>query len=68
MPIQPLAVSKLNTALQIALVAVVLGRLGLGIGDWGATRVLIYAVALTTVLSGGGYIVRWARGPARESA
>ena len=68
MPIQPLAVSKLNTALQIALVAVVLGRLGLGVGDWGATRVLIYAVALTTVLSGGGYIVRWARGPARESA
>ncbi len=68
MPIQPLAVSKLNTALQIALIAVVLGRLGLGVGDWGATSVLIYAVALTTVLSGGGYLVRWVRGPARESA
>ncbi len=68
MPIRPLVVSKLNTALQIALIAVVLGRLGLGVRDWGATTVLIYAVALTTVLSGAGYLVRWARGPARESA
>jgi cardiolipin synthase (CMP-forming) len=67
-PVKPLAVSKLNTALQIALIAVVLGRLGLGVSDWGATSVLVYAVALTTILSGGGYLVRWARGPARESA
>ena len=67
-PVQPLAVSKLNTALQIALIALVLGRLGLGAEDWGTTTALIYAVALTTVLSGGGYLVRWARGPARESA
>ncbi len=67
-PTQPLAISKLNTALQIMLVAVVLGRLGLGVEDWGATTVLIYVVALTTVLSGGGYLVRWLRGPARESA
>ncbi|HUB94913.1 MAG TPA: CDP-alcohol phosphatidyltransferase family protein [Stellaceae bacterium] len=64
---RPLAVSKLNTALQIALVAFVLGRLGLGIPDFAATAILTYAVALTTVLSGGGYLVRWARGPASES-
>ena len=44
------------------LVAVVLGRLGFGIGDFGCRIVLIYAVALTTVLSGAGYVVRWWRG------
>jgi cardiolipin synthase (CMP-forming) len=64
---RPLWVSKLNTALQIALVAVVLGRPGLGIDDHGATWLLIFAVALTTVLSGGGYLVRWMRGPAGEA-
>jgi cardiolipin synthase len=67
-PTKPLWVSKLNTALQITLVAVVLGRLGLGVPDFGATVVLIYVVALTTVLSGGGYLVRWMRGSAGEHA
>jgi cardiolipin synthase (CMP-forming) len=59
---KPLAISKLNTALQIALVAVVLARLGLGIGDYGVSQMLVYAVALTTVLSSAGYVVRFARG------
>ena len=67
-PTTPLFISKLNTALQITLVATVLARLGLGFGDFGATQVLIYASALTTVLSGGGYLVRWMRGPAGERA
>ena len=67
-PTKPLAVSKLNTALQIALVAVVLAQLGLGLADFGAALVLGYAVALTTVLSGGGYLVRWMRGSAGEGA
>ncbi len=62
---EPLAVSKLNTALQIALVAVVLARLGLGIRDFGAVPVLIYGVGSTTVISGAGYLVRWARALAR---
>ena len=57
---EPLFVSKLNTALQIALVAVVLGRLGLGVPDFGLGTVLIYAVAATTVISGVAYLVRWA--------
>ena len=59
---RPLAVSKLNTGLQIVLVAVVLARLGLGIDDHHLSDVLIYAVGLTTVLSGAGYVVRWWRG------
>jgi len=58
---RPLGVSKLNTALQIALVAVTLGRLGLGVEDFHLGEALIYGVALTTVLSGAGYVVRWAR-------
>ena len=66
-PTTPLAVSKLNTALQITLVAAVLAQLGLGLADFGVTLVLVYAVALTTVLSGGGYLVRWMRGPAGEA-
>jgi cardiolipin synthase len=58
---EPLAVSKLNTVLQIILATVTLARLGLGIGDLGLGSALIYAVAATTLLSGGGYLVRWAR-------
>lgn len=58
---EPLAVSKLNTALQIGLIALVLARLGLGMTDFGIAKGLVYAVAATTVISGGGYLVRWAR-------
>jgi cardiolipin synthase len=62
MPSQPLAVSKLNTALQIILIAAVLARLGLHLPDYGVVEILIYAVGATTVISGAGYLVRWARG------
>lgn len=58
---EPVAVSKLNTAMQIALIAVLLGRLGLNIEDFGLTHVLIYTVGTTTVLSGAAYLVRWVR-------
>jgi cardiolipin synthase len=58
---EPLLVSKLNTALQIALIGIVLAGLGLGLDDFGLSTVLIYAVAVTTVVSGAGYLVRWAR-------
>jgi len=57
----PLYISKLNTALQILLVAFVLARLGLGLGDGPVTPVLVGAVAVTTILSGASYFVRWAR-------
>jgi cardiolipin synthase len=57
----PLYISKLNTAMQIALVAYVLARLGLGWADGRATEVLVVVTALTTVLSGFSYLVRWAR-------
>jgi cardiolipin synthase len=57
----PLYISKVNTLVQIALVGFVLARLGLGIETGPATWLLTAAAALTTVLSGLSYLVRWAR-------
>jgi cardiolipin synthase (CMP-forming) len=57
----PLYISKLNTLLQIALVGYVLGRLGMGFPDGVLTDVLVGLTAVTTVLSGLSYLIRWAR-------
>ncbi len=59
--IQPLLISKLNTFAQIVLAALTLAMLGLGIGDRLLIDALIYAVATTTLLSGGSYLFKWAR-------
>jgi cardiolipin synthase (CMP-forming) len=57
----PLYISKINTGLQIALVAFVLARLGLG-ADWGNIDIVLsYAVIATTILSGLSYVLRWTR-------
>lgn len=60
-PWQPLIISKINTALQIVLAAFTLARLGYGAADYGAVMILVLVVAATTILSGGAYLVRWAR-------
>jgi cardiolipin synthase len=57
----PLYISKVNTLAQIALVVYVLGRLGLGFADGLVTDFLVIVTAVTTVLSGLSYLVRWAR-------
>ena len=58
---KPLIISKVNTAAQIALIVLVLGELGLG-GEWPLPRMaMVYLVAVTTLLSGGAYIVEWYR-------
>jgi cardiolipin synthase (CMP-forming) len=59
--LDPLYISKVNTLLQIAVVGFVLARPGLGIEAEPVTSLLIAAVAVTTVLSGLSYLVRWAR-------
>jgi cardiolipin synthase (CMP-forming) len=56
---EPLYISKANTVLQILLAAVTLARLGFRIDDHGLGGLLVLAVAATTILSGGAYLVRW---------
>ncbi len=64
-PIRPLGISKLNTALQIGLVGVVLLLAGLGAADEPTLRaaraVLIWTVAGSTLASGAAYVVSVAR-------
>lgn len=64
----PLRISKLNTAAQITLAALVLGEFGLGIGTHALVTWMGYLVAATTVLSGFGYLIRWMRGTTSTAA
>ncbi len=58
---RPLFVSKSNTAAQIALAAIILAKLGLSLSISGVIEVAVYVVAASTVVSGAGYIVSWAK-------
>jgi cardiolipin synthase len=58
---RPLIISKINTATQIGLAAVVLAELGLQLDIMGGIEVMIYLVGSTTVISGASYMVSWAR-------
>jgi cardiolipin synthase len=62
--IRPLYVSKVNTVLQIVLVAITLLQGGFGLGLPGLGAVLVWAVALTTLASGAAYVWKAARGDA----
>jgi cardiolipin synthase (CMP-forming) len=62
----PLYISKINTLVQAFLIAFVLARLGLGADAALSTVLLVYLAAVTTVLSGLSYLVRWARILARS--
>lgn len=58
--LRPLRISKLNTAAQIILIAVVLGQPGLGITlPEGVMMILIWVTGITTLLSGAAYLVTW---------
>lgn len=58
---QPLVISKVNTATQFAFAAAVLAFVGFGIEGGYFMDVLKYLVAATTVASGGAYVVEWSR-------
>ena len=65
-PTHPLFISKVNTGMQVAMVGYVLARRGLG-GEAGPVDLALgIAVAVTTVVSGLTYLVRWARILARS--
>lgn len=59
--IKALPISKLNTALQLLLVAVALGLPAFAMEAPGVVMALVWAVALGSVASGMGYLVRLAR-------
>ena len=56
---QPLMISKLNTAVQIVLVCVVLAEIGIGAPTFDLLPVLTIITAVTTVASGVAYLCRW---------
>ena len=60
--LDPLKVSKVNTLFQILLVVVVLAGLYLGLPILDIMKdYLIFFVAITTIISGAGYLLRWFR-------
>ena len=62
---RPAMLSKVNTGVQIFLAAIVLAQAGAAIGISGLIALAQYAVIVTTVASGGWYLVAWARKAAR---
>lgn len=66
--VRPVLVSKVNTGLQIFLAGAVLAQSGLSIAIAEIVDVAAYAVVLTTVGSGGWYLVVWARHMASNGA
>jgi cardiolipin synthase len=63
---QPLLVSKLNTTVQIMLAVLILARLGLDLDSGWLEGIMIWAVAVTTFLSGGAYVITWGRRALQE--
>jgi cardiolipin synthase len=63
--VHPLAISKVNTAAQIALAVLVLAEGGLQLGLLPYIHMLIWSVGLTTGLSAAVYLVIWMKRMAR---
>jgi cardiolipin synthase len=59
--IKPLLVSKLNTAAQIALAALVLGMKAMAMELGSAAEIGMATVAALTLASAGAYLARWLR-------
>lgn len=59
--VHPAMVSKINTGMQMFFATVVLAETGLGFELGWPVEALSYCVIATTVVSGGWYLVAWAR-------
>lgn len=59
--VEPMMLSKVNTALQIGLVAVVIGKRAFELPVPAVVEAGVWLVAATTVLSGVAYVVTWMR-------
>lgn len=59
--VKPIFVSKLNTAMQIVLVTLVLVDLAFAIGLPVARSALVFVVAALTIVSAAAYLVTWLR-------
>ena len=60
--IAPTYISKINTALQIAFAALVIARFAFDLPELAEPIALLaFAVGASTVISGGGYLIAWAR-------
>lgn len=55
----PLYISKVNTAAQITLAGIVLAGPGLGLDLPFLSKALVYIVATTTFASGAAYVIKW---------
>ena len=63
---RPLMISKVNTALLLVLVTALLAKLAFRFDDHGVVTALTYLGGITTIASGGAYLVRWSRGVGPE--
>ena len=57
----PLAVSRLNTVVQIVLAGLVLALASLGVPGGGIAAMMVVVVGATTAISGAAYAVAWLR-------
>ncbi|MEC8137585.1 MAG: CDP-alcohol phosphatidyltransferase family protein, partial [Pseudomonadota bacterium] len=57
--VEPISISKLNTVLQISMVAFALGQPAVGLDLPQVMSALIYLVTFTTIVSGTLYLARW---------
>ena len=63
----PTVVSKVNTAAQILLAAIVLGDMAFALGLADIRTILIYVVGVSTVLSAAVYLYEWIRHMSTDS-
>lgn len=61
-PMRPLMISRFNTVTQIVLAAWLLASRGFAIQDGTIGQLLVYVVALTTLVSAVAYLMRWRQG------